>query len=63
MRNKVCGKCTWIIPKPPHPPWVHGKIVFHEIGPWCKIAGDAALDDSRGGESMEGGVNLEMLGA
>ena len=34
-----CSPCTWIIPKPSPPHPIHGKIVFHETGPWCQQVG------------------------
>ena len=55
-RNKVHNrcKCTWIILKAPHRHhplpchFIHGKCVFHEIGPWCqKRLGTAALEDGK----------------
>ena len=36
-RNKVHNKCNALESSPNHPPTQgHGKIVSHEIGPWCQ---------------------------
>ena len=39
-RNKVHSKCNAFESSPNHPLTpVHGKIVFHETGSWCKMVG------------------------